>query len=678
MNTYQKLVRKHRHFLLYAIIGASGALLDLIVFLILFNSFQVNAILATIISTSLGIVNNFFLNTRFNFKVKDKLRVRLLNFYAIGIAGLLSSIVIIFLLHNGFGVDANIAKIISIPIIVLAQFFLNKKISFSDSPIGSKINKKHLYAICALVLLYILFMWNATYLGFQDEIDNILGGVLINQGQIPYVDFFSHHMPLPYFVSAAITLFTGNDVDLFRYIFSTGLFIWLVFIVWKFYKHTSATYTVIFATLLSIVHVGALAHLMLAETLIAYAALHVTLIFIFDFFESRSPITIQKVVLISLLGFIPVLSSVSYLTLSLLIYVLFGIYYIYYLKLLKRSRYVIILRDLAILALPYIIFAFYLLLTHSLHEFYNDAYKFNTLYYSQFTISAGDSIANAYVNQFYTVISTIGQAFFIVPPQLTFLNTIALLLAFICIVILLVERKTMSAFLIGALVFIAGARGGIAIDPYTEGTKRAQMYVFLICFIAIYILKWAVEQNRKRKMSDLHKLLFFVAFILSILTITFHTISGLYYNSGISQISSQGVQTDISTPEKGGDLAKIINGVTDKDDTYWLGPWDFYTQMFVDRERASRFTFFLPWHSVCGICSADLQNSFAKQQPVVVYWKHGTDMLGKDVDSYNKELFAFLDERYYRINSPELKDYYFLKSKKQSVDSRLESLGYKL
>lgn len=678
LETIHRLLRTHRQFVLYCIIGASGALLDLIVFLILFNVIHMDALVATTISTSLGIINNFFLNARFNFKVKDRMRVRLLNFYAVGITGLLLSLVIIFAAHNGLGVDANIAKIISIPLIVLAQFFLNKKISFGNSPLGSKTTRRQLFILAGIIALYALFMWNATFLAFQDEIDNILGGWLISHhGQVLYADFFSHHMPLPYFISAFITLFTGSDVDWFRYVFTTGLFVWLIFILKKFYQHTSLVYTAIFAVLITIVHCGALAHLMLAETLIAFACLHATLLFVFDFFGKRTPVTLQTVVLISALGFIPVMSSASYLTLSVLIYVIFAVYYIFYQRLLTRKRLALVARDIAIIALPYALFAAYLVVTHTAGEFIQDAYKFNTDYYSQFTTSAAADVSTAYLNQFYAVITSMTQALFITQPSLTLLGTIAFFLACMAVAISVVDRKYMIALWFSAIIYISATRGGISIDPYTEGTKRAQVYVFIICLLSVYVLMWAIKQNQKRKASDLQRGLTIVAFTLASATIILHGVSGLYYNTGITQIGTQGVQTDISTPQGGGEIAKIINTTTDPGESYWLGPWDFYTQLYVERERASRYTFFLPWHSVCIGCYDELLKSFDAEKPTVIYWKHGTDMIGKDVDSYNKLLFMYLEKHYYRTSDPALKDYYFLQEKKTRIDQRLQSLQYK-
>jgi hypothetical protein len=45
------------------------------------------------------------------------------------------------------------------------------------------------------------FMFNGS---FGDEQENMVAGWLINEGWVPYRDFFFHHMPLPFFISGAI------------------------------------------------------------------------------------------------------------------------------------------------------------------------------------------------------------------------------------------------------------------------------------------------------------------------------------------------------------------------------------------------------------------------------------------------------------------------------------------
>ena len=122
--------RTHHKLLLYMAIGASGVLLDLILFLALYNVMQIDKNIATFISTSTGIGNNFLWNAHLNFRVKNQLVRRLTQFYAVGITGVILTIIIFWLFVDLLGFGANIVKIGSLLPVVLLQYSLNKSWTF--------------------------------------------------------------------------------------------------------------------------------------------------------------------------------------------------------------------------------------------------------------------------------------------------------------------------------------------------------------------------------------------------------------------------------------------------------------------------------------------------------------------------------------------------------------------
>ena len=125
-----ELWRRHRSFVLYQLIGASGALLDLLLFLALYNAAGVHEQVATAISTSVGIANNFLLNSYLNFRVRDGMLRRFLRFYAVGLVGIGLVAVLLLVFHTWLGVDANVVKVVSLPVVAVLQFLLNKRWSF--------------------------------------------------------------------------------------------------------------------------------------------------------------------------------------------------------------------------------------------------------------------------------------------------------------------------------------------------------------------------------------------------------------------------------------------------------------------------------------------------------------------------------------------------------------------
>jgi len=125
------LYENHRNFFWYSVIGISGVALDYITFLILFNAVGLDKNVANVISTSLGITNNFFWNAFLNFKKTDKLLVRFFTFYAVGIVGLLLTSLMFVLFVDLLKIDANLVKACSIVVVVIVQYGLNRKFSFN-------------------------------------------------------------------------------------------------------------------------------------------------------------------------------------------------------------------------------------------------------------------------------------------------------------------------------------------------------------------------------------------------------------------------------------------------------------------------------------------------------------------------------------------------------------------
>ncbi|MGW3466943.1 GtrA family protein [Saccharopolyspora sp. NPDC000995] len=119
-----------RSLLRYAVIGASGVLLDYLLFLLLFNAVGLHEQLANAISTTAGITNNFVLNTLFNFRKRDRILLRFLRFYAIGVAGIAWANVALQVFSGWLGIDPNLVKAGSLPVVLIFQYSINKKWSF--------------------------------------------------------------------------------------------------------------------------------------------------------------------------------------------------------------------------------------------------------------------------------------------------------------------------------------------------------------------------------------------------------------------------------------------------------------------------------------------------------------------------------------------------------------------
>ena len=125
----KELILKYRELILYGIIGGLCASLDFGVYTLL--SLWIPFLWANIISVHCGIFCSFVLNRNYNFKVKDNTGKRFISFYLVGLAGLGLSELLIILLTDKFEWHYIIAKLLTVVVVALFQFGLNKLITFN-------------------------------------------------------------------------------------------------------------------------------------------------------------------------------------------------------------------------------------------------------------------------------------------------------------------------------------------------------------------------------------------------------------------------------------------------------------------------------------------------------------------------------------------------------------------
>jgi len=120
---------RYRQLFLYGLIGGFSAFVDFCVYTVLCKT-GVPYLIANVISTHCGIICSFLLNRSYNFKVKDKAKIRFLSFYIIGLIGLALSSGILYLAVSYYHFHEIHAKITTIIVVALLQFILNKFITF--------------------------------------------------------------------------------------------------------------------------------------------------------------------------------------------------------------------------------------------------------------------------------------------------------------------------------------------------------------------------------------------------------------------------------------------------------------------------------------------------------------------------------------------------------------------
>lgn len=113
----------------YAVIGAFSATLDFILFLILKGIFPV--LLANTISVTIGILTSYALNSRITFRSSGASKYAIFRFFAVGIFGLIVSNISLLLLTALLEFPEGPSKLVTLPVVALMQFMLNKFWTFS-------------------------------------------------------------------------------------------------------------------------------------------------------------------------------------------------------------------------------------------------------------------------------------------------------------------------------------------------------------------------------------------------------------------------------------------------------------------------------------------------------------------------------------------------------------------
>ena len=121
-------------------VGVVGLVVDMGLFYVFHELMQINYILSNIMSSSLAVINNFILNSIFTFKVKDKLFYRFVSFFSIALAGMAISSGMLAVMIDGMHMNSMVSKGISVFLVAMIQYYVNKKLTFSERNIFSLIS----------------------------------------------------------------------------------------------------------------------------------------------------------------------------------------------------------------------------------------------------------------------------------------------------------------------------------------------------------------------------------------------------------------------------------------------------------------------------------------------------------------------------------------------------------
>lgn len=123
---------RHHHLVKYLGIGLAASVIDVALFLILFNLVGTTALVAHSVSVPASVLFSFVTNARHNFRTRDKILLRMVSFAIVCTIGYAAGFGVIKMVA-GMGFGENAGKIVSLPVVFVIQYLLNSRITFRSA-----------------------------------------------------------------------------------------------------------------------------------------------------------------------------------------------------------------------------------------------------------------------------------------------------------------------------------------------------------------------------------------------------------------------------------------------------------------------------------------------------------------------------------------------------------------
>ncbi len=119
-------------FILYCVCGGIGVTTD---YLVYHASVQAGLWYqsANILGYLSGTIISFCLNRIITFKARDKVAQRFATFLGVAGLGFTASAIMLWVLVAYMNIDEKVAKLLTLPVVVVIQFLLNRRITFAST-----------------------------------------------------------------------------------------------------------------------------------------------------------------------------------------------------------------------------------------------------------------------------------------------------------------------------------------------------------------------------------------------------------------------------------------------------------------------------------------------------------------------------------------------------------------
>ena len=530
------------------------------------------------------------------------------------------------------------------------------------------------------VVILLLFILNSAYISYPDEFINLLGGVSINQGLLPYVQFFDHHVPFAWYLASFFLIFSFKSFILFRLYFAIFTFL-ILFILAKWIKKKNEDLHLFYLGFFFIYPLAGLYywfHLYLADSLaILFFSVSFWILITQTFSKNRGDI--KPLIASSFFVFLMCFSSLTFVYLAAALY----LWHIYLIGITKFKKLAIFL---IYSVSPYVLYIGYLFATNSFKDFYFANFTYNTqLYISIPNYVRGDNFnppkfaATLFFNflqGYMPLLSKIKHLDLYLPT-----GVLAGLSSFVLFLLFFAKDWILGIIYFFILSFSAPRS---SLKTFDETDYQSGLFLVLgiaSSFVALYILRNLKRENNL--FEDLKRVSRFLIAVFLIFTTVFLITNyyGKYFLRYTQQIPSI---YDLSQTKD------LIGSLIEEDDYFWIGPYEPNEIFFTGKGKIpGKYPTLLPQFRENEKLKSEFIKQFEVNTPKIIIYKNKASVFNTPAIEFGKFFMDWMSDKYTQLEdikeasllkNPsffDLKsDLFLLNDKKADLLKRLQSAGY--
>lgn len=530
--------------------------------------------------------------------------------------------------------------------------------------------RRHWRFVFYVVLIAFIFFVNTLHESYPDEFDNISGGKFILEGKFPSSGFFTHHGPVAYWIAAVVQIFSGTSFVRFRIVYAAFLFLFSLFsyrLIIKRFGSRVAFYPM-FLFMLAVGATYFWAHMLLADALAGFMLLPVYLILFLSMIYGRK-LTIPDIVVISVLSFLTLFSSLTYLYLVIIIYLTT-------LSLIVRGLSVrelvpTLRKPLLILVLPFAFFGTYLFLTNGINDYVQQNIVFNSKYYiynyprpegsvNINPIRFAIMIAHDFYFNMYGLLANAKDFNFTFP----FNGALAVADVSLIVILLLNRQYSILIFVLLMLIY-ANARS----NPLNSRDTDYQSSVYIILSMANTAFLLPYLYNLLSKPVEMGKKV--ISGFLLILVMIYAFFGSVFLFARFSNKVFEKYMGKTPLIYDRPQLSPILNQLIIDDDYMWIGPFEFEELYYAKGKLPSKFHILIPGMGKATYLQDQMVADFTKNKPKIMMFDQRFFILGSSPEMFANIFMKFVHENYitlYDYRDSQGKQYLSVKPVNERVD----------